>query len=148
MTTPFLIPDLRHDEGLRLEAYPDPLSGGAPWTIGYGHTGPDVTPETVWTEDQAEAALASDVARVCAGVNEHISWWRRMSDLRQDVLANMAFNMGLNRLLQFRRMLDHARAGDFGAAADDMLASVWARQVRRRAARLARQMATGAHQTC
>ena len=33
MTTPLLIADLERDEGLRLEAYPDPESGGAPWTI-------------------------------------------------------------------------------------------------------------------
>ena len=32
-----------------IEAYPDPGSGGAPWTIGYGSTGPDITPHTVWT---------------------------------------------------------------------------------------------------
>ena len=34
-------------EGCRLRAYPDPASGGAPWTIGYGHTGPQVKPGLV-----------------------------------------------------------------------------------------------------
>ncbi len=33
-------------EGLRLTAYPDPGTGGAPWTVGWGHTGPEVGPET------------------------------------------------------------------------------------------------------
>ena len=34
---------IRQWEGCRLSAYPDPASGGEPWTIGYGHTGPEVT---------------------------------------------------------------------------------------------------------
>jgi hypothetical protein len=34
---------LRQWEGCLLSAYPDPASGGVPWTIGYGHTGPEVT---------------------------------------------------------------------------------------------------------
>lgn len=48
---------LHHVEQLRLKAYPDPATGGAPWTIGYGHTGPDVYPGLVWTPEQAEAAF-------------------------------------------------------------------------------------------
>ena len=49
MTTPNLLADLRRDEGLRLAAYPDPLTHAEPWTIGYGHTGPDVGSDTTWT---------------------------------------------------------------------------------------------------
>jgi GH24 family phage-related lysozyme (muramidase) len=37
---PILISDLKRDEGLRLTAYGDPLTGGEPWTIGYGHARP------------------------------------------------------------------------------------------------------------
>jgi GH24 family phage-related lysozyme (muramidase) len=39
MTTLWLAQDIKTDEGCRLEAYPDPATGAAPWTIGYGHTG-------------------------------------------------------------------------------------------------------------
>ncbi len=35
---------IERNEGLRLDAYPDPATGGDPWTIGYGDTGPDVVP--------------------------------------------------------------------------------------------------------
>jgi lysozyme len=48
-------------EGLRLRAYPDPGSGGEPWTIGYGHTAA-VHPGQVCTTTQAQAFLAEDVA--------------------------------------------------------------------------------------
>jgi lysozyme len=53
-------------EGLRLEAYPDPGTGGAPWTIGYGHTG-GVRPGDKITAAQAETFLIADLANA-AGI--------------------------------------------------------------------------------
>lgn len=53
MTSPHLLDDIRRDEGCEPHAYPDPLSGGDPWTIGYGCTGPGIGPGTIWTEAQA-----------------------------------------------------------------------------------------------
>src|SRR5579863_9367251 len=98
MTTANLLADLRRDEGLRLHAYPDPLSGGAPWTIGYGHTGPEVRAGLVWTLAEAEAALASDVARTLRALDTHLAWWRDLDATRQDAIANMAFNLGVGKL--------------------------------------------------
>ncbi len=46
-------------EGCRLKAYPDPGSGGAPWTCGWGSTH-GVTKDTVWTQDKADNELESD----------------------------------------------------------------------------------------
>lgn len=43
------------------KAYPDPGTGNVPWTIGWGSTGPDVTPDTVWTAQQAEERLKQEV---------------------------------------------------------------------------------------
>ena len=48
-------------EGLRLRAYPDPGTGGQPWTIGYGHTC-NVHPGQICTQAQAAEFLAEDVA--------------------------------------------------------------------------------------
>ncbi len=149
MTTPFLARDLRRDEGLRLAAYPDPLTGGAPWTIGYGHTGPEVHARLAWTPAEAETALIADIARACALLDGHVPRWRRLDDARQDVLANMAFNMGwlsadgAHGLGTFRRALAAIQAGRWQEAHDDLLASAWARQVGGRARRLATQMLTG-----
>jgi lysozyme len=50
-------------ESLQLTAYPDPGTGGAPWTIGYGHTGPDVHEGETITKTQAIALLEGDVAQ-------------------------------------------------------------------------------------
>lgn len=145
MTTANLIPDLERDEGLRLSAYPDPLSGGEPWTIGYGHTG-NVHPGTVWTPEQATAALQADVAHVEALLDIQLPWWRQLDDIRQDVLVNMGFNMGVTGLVQFHNTLAAVQNHRWQAAHDGMLMSLWARQVGTRAQRLAEQMLTGVHQ--
>ena len=149
MTTAHLAGDLRIDEGLRLKAYPDPLTGGAPWTIGYGHTGPEVHRGLVWNLNQAEAALAADIAHAEALCDAHIPWWRGLADARQDVLVNMMFNMGwlspdhAHGLGTFVHTLQAMHEGRYDAAAAGMLNSGWAHQVHDRAQRLAHQMATG-----
>lgn len=46
------------------EAYPDPGSGdGHPWTIGWGSTGPDIRPGTVWTQAQCDSRFVTDMQR-------------------------------------------------------------------------------------
>ncbi len=146
MTTEYLIPDLKSDEGCRLEAYPDPLSGADPWTIGYGCTGPDIKQGTVWTQAQAEDALRVEVAKVEGQLDEDFPWWRQMDGLRQDVLANMTFNMGIGGVSGFHHTLGCMEAGDYEGAAEGMLDSLWAKQVPNRANRLAEQMRTGEHE--
>lgn len=146
MTSPYLVGDLKLEEGLRLEAYPDPISGGPPWTIGYGHTGREVHPGLVWTEAQATAVLEGDIAATSRGLDTALTWWRTLSDLRQDCLVDMAFNLGVHGLMAFDAYLRLVRAGDYQDAAADQLGSRWARQVGHRARRLARQMATNSHQ--
>ena len=150
MTTPFLAQDLRRDEGLRLRAYPDALSGAEPWTIGFGHTGADVRQGLVWTPVQAEIALIADIARACERLDAHAPWWRELSPLRQDVLANLCFNMGwlnpagTHGLGTFHRTLEAIRAGRWQEAHDALLESAWAREVGARSGRLARQLLSGA----
>lgn len=163
MTTPFLLGDLAADEGLRLKAYPDPLSplareltkkpddrcdgwghlSGEPWTCGYGCTGHDVTKDTVWTFDEAKARLRLKLNQSTAELDRRLPWWRHMTDVRQDVLANMAYNLGLPRLMGFKRALAAMEMGRYAVAAAEMLDSTWSRQVGDRAQRLAAQMRTG-----
>ena len=54
---------IRQFEGCRLTAYPDPSSGGYPWTIGYGHTGPDVWKGKSITQEEAVDLLVRDLVR-------------------------------------------------------------------------------------
>jgi lysozyme len=145
MTTPNLIEDLKRDEGCRLTAYPDPLSGGEPYTIGYGHTG-GIRPGEVWTQAKADDTLARDISVVQTALDSQLPWWRTLDDLRQDVLVNMSFNLGVGGLLGFPATLAAIKAGDWQTAHDEMLDSKWAKQVGARATRLADQMLTGEHQ--
>lgn len=140
MTTANLIPDLERDEGLRLSAYQD--TRGI-WTVGYGHA--YVHPGTVWTQAQAAAQLAADVAHTEASLDIHLPWWRSLDDVRQDVIVEMAFNMGVTSLCQFHNTLGAVQRGDWEAAHNGMLESLWARQVGQRAVRLAEQMESGEH---
>jgi len=78
-------------EGLELEAYPDPGTGGEPWTIGYGHTG-NIAWGTKISEAQAEAFLQSDLRKFEEGVD------RLIPDLNLHefcALVSWAFNVGL-----------------------------------------------------
>jgi lysozyme len=142
VTTPGLRQDLIADEGLRLHAYAD---AGGVWTIGVGHTGAEVREGLAWTRAACLEALERDIARAEAGLDAHLAWWRTLAAERQDVLANMAFNLGVEGLLAFRHTLEAVRAGDYPLAAERMLASEpWRSQVGARAERLAAQMRTGA----
>ena len=143
MTTPQLRDDLIADEGLRERAYAD---AGGVWTIGVGHTGPEVRCGLAWPRAACLQALERDLARVEHGLDAHLPWWRELSPERQDVLANMAFNLGVEGLLAFRHTLRAVEARDYAAAAAHMLASEpWRSQVGARAERLAVQMRTGLH---
>lgn len=145
MTTGYLIPDLKTDEGCRLKAYPDPLSGGDPYTVGYGATGPTITRLTVWSQAMADADLARRVNVLNAQLMKTLPWYASLSPLRQDVLVNMSYNIGFEGLLGFHNTLTFIEQGAYDAAANGMLKSKWATQVPNRALRLAQQMRTGVH---
>lgn len=103
------------------------------------------------TEEQAIHLCRNDIARVVAALDSRLPWWRRLDDVRQRVLANMAFNLGVAGLMKFTHTLSLAEAGLYAEAARAMLASRWADQVGigteerpGRALRLAMMMRDGA----
>jgi lysozyme len=107
-----------HFEGCRLSAYPDPGSGGDPWTIGYGHTGPEVHPGLVITLEQAEQYLMEDVQKAAADVNARVK-----IELTQDefnALVDFAFNCGCGNLNN-STLLKKLNAGDIQGAAEEFL---------------------------
>lgn len=78
-------------EGCRLTAYPDPGTGGAPWTIGYGHTG-GVQPGQKITQDQADAFLVNDLAIAAAAVAQRVEV--PLNQNQFDALTSFVFNIG------------------------------------------------------
>ena len=47
----------------RFEAYPDPGTGGHPWTIGWGATGKGIVRGTIWTQAECDARLERDLVK-------------------------------------------------------------------------------------
>ncbi len=97
------------------EAYPDPGTGGAPWTIGWGATGADIGPGTVWTRDQCDARMASDLERFEREVHRAIG--QALTSQNQfDALVSFHYNTGAIARATLTRL---HKAGDFGRAAQE-----------------------------
>lgn len=79
-------------EGCRLSAYPDPGTGGDPWTIGWGSTGPGIRKGVTWTQAQADERLATDVKRFMDGVRSALK--RTASDNELGAMTSLAYNIG------------------------------------------------------
>lgn len=76
-----------------VEAYPDPATGGVPWTIGWGATGPEIGAGTVWTRAQCDARLERDLQRYAAEVAEAIGEAPTTQD-QFDALVSFHYNTG------------------------------------------------------
>jgi lysozyme len=99
-------------EGCRLRAYPDPGTNGAPWTIGYGHTGPEVHPGMVITDKQAEDYLMDDLRRFEDGVARIAP---KCTDNQYAALVSFAYNLGLSSLAG-STLLKYHNAGQYDKA--------------------------------
>ncbi len=81
---------IKRFEGCVLHAYKDAVGI---WTIGYGHTGPDVTPGLVIDQAAADALLAKDVERFEQGIGDLVSV--PLTQNQFDALVSFTFNVGL-----------------------------------------------------
>ena len=141
-----LIQELIVDEGKINEIYKDHLGYE---TLGVGHlvletdkeygqpVGTEVSDETV------TAYLTKDIENICKDLDRNIPFWRDLDEERQRVVANMGFNLGINRLLQFEKFLNALENKDYDEAANQMMDSRWARQVGPRSERLKVRMLSG-----
>lgn len=128
--------DLRRDEGLKLKPYRDSVGK---LTIGVGRNLDDVGISAA----EADALLEADIVRAAADLDRALPWWRGLSEARQRALVNMAFNLGLPRLLGFKAMLADLERGDYEGAAREAIDSRWAKQVGARGQRIAMLLAEG-----
>ncbi len=132
---------LERHEGVRLKPYRDTVGK---LTIGIGRNLDDVG----IFQHEASYLLVGDIERATRGLTTRYgSWFSSLDPIRQAVLINMAFNMGLTTLAGFTHTLDCVARGQYADAADRMLQSKWAKQVGHRAVELAAQMRTGEWQT-
>lgn len=134
---------LRLDEGRRDRPYRD--SRGI-WTAGIGHNleAHGIDPASLPTpipDATIEQWFQEDIAATEASLDRNFNGWRSFGDDRQLAVMNLCFNMGWGNgahgLSTFRNMLAAMLAGDWGGAADDLLASAYAEEVGDRATRVA-----------
>ena len=85
------LPLVKEFEGCRLDAY---LCPAGIWTIGWGHTGPEVTAGLRWTQQQADAALAADLREAHAGMLKALPMAAGYSGAKQAALTSWVFNVG------------------------------------------------------
>lgn len=128
---------IRH-EGMRLKPYKDSVGK---LTIGVGRNLDDLG----LTDLEARLLLSNDVDRVMKEAVANFGWFKSLNLTRQDVVLSMIFNMGLERFRGFKEMAEWLRVGNFERAADEMLNSLWAKQVGKRADELAQMMRTGSY---
>lgn len=122
----------------QMEAYPDPGTGGAPWTIGWGATGPGIGPGTVWTRAQCDARLAQDLVRFAEEVNAALGN-APTTQAQFDALVSFHYNTGA---IARATLTARHRAGDHAGAAAEF--ARWNRAGGRARAGLTRRRAAEA----
>ncbi len=104
------------DDGL-IEAYPDPGTGEAPWTIGWGATGPGIEQGTVWTRAQCDTRLAADLARYAGEVDRAVGN-APTSQSQFDALVSFHYNTGaIGRATLTKRHI----SGDYSGARGEFI---------------------------
>ena len=130
---------LKVDEGVKYEIYKDHL--GYP-TFGIGHLITEDDPEhgepdgTEISEDRVNEIFESDVAKFVSEAKILFPDLDELPDVAQQVIVNMAFNMGRPRLSKFKNFIAGVNDRDWVRAAEEMMDSRWADQVGARATRL------------
>ena len=109
------VPLIQRFEGCELLAYPDPGSGGAPWTIGWGATGPGIKPGVRWTQQQADARLRDDVGKFAAKVARLVTVQTEHHEMA--ALISLAYNIGTGAFAD-STLLRKLNSGDKRGAAE------------------------------
>lgn len=127
---------LEIDEGKRPKMYLDTVGK---WTAGIGRNISD----RAFSEDEIQLMLSNDINLAAKDVRQLVPGFDNLDDVRQEVLVNMSFNLGYDRLSGFKKFLAAVNSSEFATASLEMLDSKWAKQVGARAVRLSNAMRTG-----
>jgi lysozyme len=131
---------LKGDEGVKPCVYLDHLG----WkTIGVGRLVDDRKPGAGLRQIEIDFMLRNDIEDRINALSQKLTWFQDLDDARRGVLLSMSFQMGVDGLLGFKNTLKMIEQGNYEAAADGMLNSLWAKQTPARANRMAEQMRTG-----
>ncbi|HPK40007.1 MAG: lysozyme [Candidatus Ratteibacteria bacterium] len=125
---------LKKHEGLVLKPYK--CSAGK-LTIGYGR---NLEARGI-SEAEASMMLTNDIRDCMDSLDRQMSWWKEQPKAIQYVLVDMCFNLGIGGLLGFKKTLRFLQNGEYVKASEEMLDSLWAKQVGKRAIELSKMVA-------
>lgn len=147
-----LIASIKLHEGYSQDPYRDHLGY---WTVATGHLIDDTLipddRETIgslldWVSDpvQHEEWLEADVDEALESAQKWLGFiWNSLTELRKEIVTEMAFQLGYPNLSKFVKFRAFMMDGDWDSAADEMLDSLWARQVPKRAQEMAQRFKDG-----
>jgi lysozyme len=130
-----LLAHLEWAEGRRAKPYRDTVGK---LTIGVGRNLDDVG----LRDDEIDYLLGRDISDVLSTCGA-LPYWARLDPVRQLVVADLVFNLGITGWRKFVRANDAITRGDYAAAANELVSSKWYAQVGRRGKKLADAMRTG-----
>lgn len=126
---------LKRHEGFRSKPY---RCTAGKLTIGYG-----LNLDAGITEEEAAYLLNMRVDKIKYNLSVVLPFWDKLSEMRKEVLIDMAYNLGIEGLLGFKKTLGLMGMGDYEGASKQMLTSLWAKQVPNRAKELAELFKNG-----
>jgi lysozyme len=118
MNIELLKDSVKHYEGLKLKPYVCPAKK---LTIGYGRNLQD----NGISKNEAELLLENDLFNIKLILEDKIKFFHSLDDVRQNVLIEMAYNMGVTGLLKFKNTLNYLKNKDYEKASIEMLDSQW-----------------------
>ena len=127
---------LKDEEGFRSKPY---RCTAGKLTIGYGRNLED----RGITKEEAEYLLDNDIKAAISACRETFAWFAFLDNVRQAVVCDMVFNLGIGGFLEFKKAIAAIREKNWEKAADEMKDSDWYKQVRKRAVQLTVMMRTG-----
>ncbi len=136
-----LLKIVKEHEGFSPWAYQDSLGY---WTVGYGKC-LDKRQNCGLTEEEATYLLTNELSSAELELS-HFDWFKLLDTVRQDVLIELCFNIGLSGVLKFHQMINAIQNKDYPAAAMHLLNSLWAKQVSKdRSENMANRLSKGTY---
>ena len=137
-----LIEMLKLHEGVRSHVY---LCSAGYETIGVGR---NISENGIGlSDDEIDYLLQNDINRCAAELSQEYPWFENLDDVRRDAITDIFFNLGATRFRGFRKAIGYMESQDYILAAHEFRDSIWADQVKGRAATLTAMIETGSSGT-
>jgi len=98
------------------------------------------------SDDEIDYLLDNDIVRCIKELTRSLPWFSSLDEVRKEALIDLCFNLGLTRLLGFKKALAAVEVSDWDTAKVELLDSRWATQVGNRAQEIAEMIRSGVYQ--